>query len=592
MPAPAARVVAVRESLVTIESAARLMRNEVAFVHTGGRRLKGELLRIRGRRADVQVYEDTTGVRVGDAVELTGELLSAVLGPGLLGEVFDGLQSPLEVLAQRQGLFLHGGDYTEPLAPDRRWPFVPAVRPGDRVVAGDVLGTVAERHLEHRIMVPFGEPGVLRVGAVQSGHFGAHDAIASLQREDGSVLDATLAQRWPIRAPLPAAMQRARRCERLFPQTQLVTTLRLIDTFFPIAKGGSACIPGPFGAGKTVLQNLLARYSDVDIVVIVACGERAGEVVDIIRSFPALIDPRTGGSLMDRTVIICNTSAMPVAARESSIYMGITIGEYYRAMGLDALVIADSTSRWAQALRETSGRMEEIPGEEGFPAYLDSVVKNIYERAGVYRARDGRMGSLTLIGTVSPAGGNLDEPVTQSTLGIVKAFLALSAERAYRRAYPAIDPLASWSRYGAQLADWRETRFHPGFSAAVAEVQALLRRAESVEQMMQVTGESGIGIDDYVLWQKARLVDLAYLQQDARDEVDTSTPLPRQREAFARLQRIVSGSYSFTDRDSAREFFTRLTAALRNLNYARSDSEDYRRHAASIEVLLDGAIRR
>lgn len=586
MPASGASVIAVRENLVTIACSERMTRNEVAFIHAGERRLKAELLRVRGHEAELQVFEETQGVRVGDAVELTGEMLSVSLGPGLLGQVFDGLQAPLQAIAARQGVFLQGSDAISALDPAARWPFQACVRPGDAVVAGAVLGTVPERHLVHQVMVPFGERGRLRVQAVESRLATANDAIAVLAREDGSTLQVRLSQRWPVRVPLAATMLATGRCERRYPTEQLVTTLRLIDTFFPIAKGGTACIPGPFGAGKTVLQNLLARYADVDVVVIVACGERAGEVVETIHTFPELDDPRTGGRLMDRTIIVCNTSSMPVAARESSMYTGVTLGEYYRAMGYDVLVIADSTSRWAQALRETSGRMEEIPGEEGYPAYLDSAIKAIYERAGTLCTVDGRQGSLTMIGTVSPAGGNLDEPVTQATLGITKNFLALSSERAYRRCYPAIDPLASWSRYHAQLAPWRRDALGATWLETVDEALLLLRRAEAVDQMMQVTGESGVSLDDYVLWLKARLIDLAYLQQDARDPVDVSTPLARQGAALGRIRALLHHAFAFAGKDEARHTFDRLTGTLRNLNYAPPESEDAQRYAENYAALL------
>jgi V/A-type H+-transporting ATPase subunit A len=384
-------------------------------------------------------------------------------------------------------------------------------------------------------------------------------------------------------------MLRQRIAERIYPCEPLVTTLRLIDTFFPIARGGTACIPGPFGAGKTVLQGLIARYSAVDIVVIIACGERAGEIVETITEFPNLRDPQGGGSLMDRTVIVANTSSMPVAARESSIYMGITIAEYYRQMGYNVLVIADSTSRWAQALRETSGRMEEIPGEEAFPAYLDSAIKTIYERAGVIRGPDGTCGSLTLIGTVSPAGGNFDEPVTQATLTTVKAFLGLSAERAYRRCYPAIDPLLSWSRYRQQLGSWFENAMGANWTSDVDALIELLKRGEAIYQMMQVTGEEGVALGDYVTWEKARLVDAVYLQQDAFDAVDTSTPLPRQCDGLTLLLDIVRRELQFGDREGAREFFLRLTGLYKNLNYSAYDSEEYQRYRRQIVELVETA---
>ena len=369
----------------------------------------------------------------------------------------------------------------------------------------------------------------------------------------------------------------------------MITSQRLIDTFFPIAKGGTACIPGPFGAGKTVLQNLISRHADVDIVIVVACGERAGEVVETIQEFPRLQDPKTGGSLMDRTVIICNTSSMPVAAREASIFTGITIGEYYRQMGLDVLLIADSTSRWAQAMRETSGRLEEIPGEEGFPAYLDSSVKGIYERAGVIQANDGSVGALTMIGTVSPAGGNFEEPVTQSTLSAVKCFLGLSAERAYKRFYPAVDPLLSWSRYRQQLAGWYAEHLGTDWLARVEEMEALLIRGNEVQQMIQVTGEDGVTLDDFVLQQVALFLDMVYLQQDAFDEIDAAAPLGRQKERFDMVYAVATRSYAFDDKAAARTHFTKMIGLFKNLNYAAPRSNDEERLKSEIEA-LDGSV--
>ena len=451
--------------------------------------------------------------------------------------------------------------------------------------AGQPIGTVPEGAFAHKIMVPFGEPEPLTVTWIHGGSVTVDATVARLEAPGGREVALTLRQRWPVRRPIPEGLFRRRQAERLYPTAPLTTTQRIIDTFFPIAQGGTACIPGPFGAGKTVLQSLIARHSTVDIVIIVACGERAGEVVETITEYPATKDPRTGGSLMDRTIIICNTSSMPVAARESSIYTGVTLGEYYRQMGYHVLLIADSTSRWAQAMRETSGRMEEIPGEEAFPAYLDSSIKSIYERAGVLRCPDGAVGSLTMIGTVSPAGGNFDEPVTQATLATVKTFLGLSYDRAYRRFYPAIDPLLSWSRYLQQLKPWYDQSMGPQWLAGVSAMQELLERGDAVYQMMQVTGEEGISIEDYLLWQKATLLDMVYLQQDAFDEVDASMPRERQAESFGLLLELVGRDYSFTDKDAARDFFTRMTGLFKNLNYSRPDSPDSARYQKEIADL-------
>jgi V/A-type H+/Na+-transporting ATPase subunit A len=583
---PEARVVGVTGNIVSIESDAPMMKNSIVFVKVGDARLKGEVLRVQGRRADTQIFEETQGVCVGDGVEITTELLSATLGPGLLGMVYDGLQNPLKALATRDGFFLARGRVIDPLDATLTWTFVPSRKVGEHVHAGDVIGTVAENRFKHKIMVPFGEPGEVELVSIQSGDFTVNDPVARIRNAAGRQRDLTMTQQWPVRRPVPERLLRRRLSERRYPTELLSTTIRLIDTFFPIPLGGTACIPGPFGAGKTVLQGLMARFSTADIVIQVACGERAGEVLETIEDFSTMKDPR-GGLLMDRTVVICNTSSMPVAAREASIYMGITLGEYYRQMGLHVLLIADSTSRWAQAMRETSGRLEEIPGEEGFPAYLDSSIKGVYERAAVLKTNDGSVGSLTMIGTVSPAGGNFEEPVTQSTLGTVKTFLGLSAARAYKRFYPAVDPLLSWSRYLEQLRPYFDERFPPGWTDAVRALSDLLRKGDAIYQMMQVTGEEGITLEDYVTYQKSLFLDMVYLQQDAFDKVDASTPQERQKEAFELVRGLIQRDYPFKDKDEARKFFTQLTGLLKNLNYAPQGSPEYGKYLTQIEGLVN-----
>lgn len=582
-----AKVSSVQESLISIETEGRPIRkNEVGRICLGEERIMAEVLRVRGFQADMQVFEDTEGVRVGDNVELTGEMLGVVLGPGLLGQVFDGLENPLHVIAQKKGFFLPRGINIFPLNQEKKWNFIPSVSPGDKLQAGQAIGAVKEGHIDHKIMIPFNEPEKVEILWIQQGSFSVDTPIARIRRSDGKEQEITMTQRWPIRRPVTEFMLRKRIQERCYPLEPLTTTVRIIDTFFPIALGGTACIPGPFGAGKTVLQSLIARYSTVDIVIIIACGERAGEVVETIQEYPQMPDPKTGGTLMERTVIICNTSSMPVAARESSIYTGITIGEYYRAMGYNVLVIADSTSRWAQAMRETSGRMEEIPGEEAFPAYLESSIKNIYERAGVIKCSDGSSGTLTIIGTVSPAGGNFEEPVTQATLATVKSFLGLSSDRAYRRFYPAIDPLISWSRYYDQLDGWFSKNLDDNWGRDVKEMKERLIKGDSIYQMMQVTGEEGVTIEDYVDWQKATLIDMVYLQQDAYDAVDVSMPRPRQLESFRLLKEIVDKKYHFDDKEKSRDFFTQITSLYKNLNYSPHDSPDYHNYLEKIQKLL------
>jgi V/A-type H+-transporting ATPase subunit A len=592
-------VVAVSDDVITVESAAEsrqpLVKNEVVFIcprSSGGReKLKAEVLRVRGKRADVQVYEDTVGVAIGDPVEQTGELLSIELGPGLLRQVYDGLQNPLHRLEVMNGKFLQRGAVAPGLDRTEKWSFDALGRVGDTVQAGDVLGTVQEGRFSHKILVPLLLRGELTIDWIQEGSFDVDTVVARLADDAGQIHDVTMVQRWPVRKPLPADLLRRGRSERRYPSQPMITTLRLIDTFFPIAKGGTGCIPGPFGAGKTVLQNLISRYSDVDIVIVVACGERAGEVVETITEFPQLQDPHTGGTLMDRTIIICNTSSMPVAAREASIYTGVTMGEYYRQMGYDVLLIADSTSRWAQAMRETSGRLEEIPGEEAFPAYLESSIRNLYERAGVIQAVDGATGSLTLIGTVSPAGGNFEEPVTQGTLNTVKTFLGLSYDRAYKRFYPAVDPLQSWSRYPDQLRDWFESNMGPDWLPTVASMNQLLQRGEEISRMMQVTGEEGVSQADFVTQQKATLVDMVYLQQDAFDPVDVSNDMPRQKQSFMLLAKICDAELLFPDKAEARRWFSRATDTFRNLNYAAAGSDAHKENMALLEQMLSQATR-
>ncbi len=586
-----APIVGVKESLVTIDvSDTQVMKNEVGHVLLGDERLKAEVLRVQNRVADLQVFEDTSGVRVGDEVELSGEMLSVTLAPGLLGVVFDGLQNPLGVLAEQYGFLLPRGKHVDPVDTEKGWDFRPAVNPGDTVVAGQALGTTPEGIFDHKIMVPFNEPGPVEVTWVARGTLTINDPVARIRRADGEEQTLTMSQRWPVRRPLPDAMLRRRIVERVYPTEPLTTTQRIIDTMFPVARGGTACIPGPFGSGKTVLQSLVARYTSVDIVIIIACGERAGEVVETITEYPETTDPRTGGSLMDRTIIICNTSSMPVAARESSIYTGITLGEYYRQMGYNVLCIADSTSRWAQAMRETSGRMEEIPGEEAFPAYLDSSIKSLYERAGVIRGPDGGLGSVTLIGTVSPAGGNFEEPVTQATLATVKTFLGLSDERAYKRFYPAIDPLISWSRYLDQMGEWYAENLSPTWVDDVKAAHELLHRGDGIYQMMQVTGEEGIIIEDFITWQKSVFLDMVFLQQDAYDPVDVSMPLERQELSFRLVKEIVEADYDIDDRDEARDFFTRLISLYKNFNYSPEDTAEYDRYLREIRELVDSKL--
>jgi V/A-type H+-transporting ATPase subunit A len=575
-------IVAVNGPLVTVELSKdqEVMMNEVAYAMCNGIPLKSEIIRIRGRLVDMQVFESTTGLRVGDPVVFSGELLSATLGPGMLGMIYDGLQNPLRKLENDQGFFLRRGQYVTALNEEKTWDFTPIVGRGTRVKGGHYLGKVQEGIFDHYIMVPLSFQEIWEVVDLKGpGTYTVKDPVATLRNQDGREVTLTMEQKWPVKIPVRAYK------ERLLPNRQFLTQCRLIDIFFPLAEGGTACIPGPFGSGKTVLQQIVSRYAEADIVIIVACGERAGEVVETIREFPELEDPKTGKSLMNRTIIICNTSSMPIAAREASIYTGVTLGEYYRQMGLRVLILADSTSRWAQALRESSARMEEIPGEEAFPAYLESRIAAFYERAGLVRLYNGSTGSLTLVGNVSPAGGNFEEPVTQNTLKVVGAFYGLSRTRSDQRRYPAIDPLISWSLYLNQMRESLGSR-HPEWVSLVEEAQNLLFRGNEIHQMMLVVGEEGVSVEDLVIYFKSEIVDAVCLQQDSFDAVERATSLERQVSDFLLLMDMVHHPFTFQDKEEARKEMTRLQNLFFQMKYCPFKSEAYQKYRKEIESIL------
>ena len=535
-------VTGVNGNLVSARFSGSVRKNEVGFVKIGNDRLKGEVIRISGDAVSMQIYEMTNGIQVGDEVELTGELLSVELGPGLLTQVYDGLQNPLPKLAEQCGFFLERGVYLDPI-PDKEWEFTPCVKPGDAVLAGDAVGSVPEGQFTHLIMAPFDlkDEGWRVKSVKEKGVYHVRSTVAVLENGAGEEKALSMVFSWPVKQPI--------RCyeERLRPDETLVTKIRCIDTFLPVAKGGTFCVPGPFGAGKTVLQHMEAKNADVDIVIVAACGERAGEVVEVLKEFPALTDPRTGRSLMERTIIICNTSSMPVAAREASVYTAVTMAEYYRQMGLNVLLLADSTSRWAQAMREMSGRLEEIPGEEAFPAYLESVIAAFYERAGKVRLRNGKIASVTIGGTVSPAGGNFEEPVTQATLKVVGAFHGLSRERSDARKYPSIHPIDSWSKYQGVVD-----------MARVEEARGILRRSSEINQMMKVIGEEGTSAEDYILYQKGELLDAVYLQQNSFDPIDAACEPERQAHEFNVLYDVLTRDYALSDKKEIRAFFNQV----------------------------------
>ncbi|MDR2343351.1 MAG: V-type ATP synthase subunit A [Spirochaetaceae bacterium] len=563
-------VAAVNGNMVNIRFDGQVSMNEVGFIQIGDKKLKSEVIRIRGDICSLQVFEMTRGIRVGDVCEFSGNMLAVELGPGLLGQVFDGLQNPLPKLAKQTGYFLERGVYLDPLPLDKAWDFSPAVKAGDTVLRGDCLGTVPEGVFKHRIMVPFNMYKTYKVKTIAgAGAYKLRDTVAEIEDETGEVTKLGMSFFWPVK--------RAVDCyeERYKPSEPMVTQLRIIDTFFPVARGGTYCIPGPFGAGKTVLQHCTSKNADVDIVIIAACGERAGEVVEVLKEFPELEDPKTGKPLMERTIIICNTSSMPVAAREASLYTSVTLAEYYRQMGLNVLLLADSTSRWAQALREMSGRLEEIPGEEAFPAYLESTIAGFYERAGVVRLRDGSRGSITIGGTVSPAGGNFEEPVTQATLKVVGAFHGLSRERSDARKYPAIHPLDSWSKYGGII---KNEKVNYG--------RRILARGMEVEQMMKVVGEEGTSIDDFIIYLKGEFLDAVYFQQNSFDDVDQAASTERQKYVYNLIIAILGSKFSFNAKDEARHWFNQLRQKFIDYNYSAMDSDRFKSFEAELRGML------
>ncbi len=564
------RITKISGNMVTVSFDSPVMQNEVAYILHSGERLKSEIIRVRGNLAEMQVYEATDGLKIGEEVGFTGELLSVELGPGMLGQIFDGLQNPLPEIAKQCGFFLQRGVYIRALSDTQDWDFTPLVKPGDKVRAGDKIGFVVEKIFKHYCMVPFSLRGTFEIKSIEgAGRFTIREVVAQITDLNKKVYPVYLSQNWPVKIPVRAYT------EKLKPGEPLVTRMRLIDSLFPVARGGTYCIPGPFGAGKTVLQQLISRHAEVDVVIIAACGERAGEVVETLKTFPAIPDPRTNRPLSDRTVIICNTSSMPVAARESSVYTAVTIAEYYRQMGLHVLLLADSTSRWAQAMREMSGRLEEIPGEEAFPAYLESRIASFYERAGMVRLYDGSTGSVTIGGTVSPAGGNFDEPVTQATLKVVGAFHGLSRSLSDARRYPAIDPLISWSKYKSFIDGKQKERGH-----------MILHKGFDVAQMMKVIGEEGTSLSDYVDYLKAEFFDFVYLQQNAFDAVDEATPKERQIYVFDFIYHILESEFIFEDKDTALHFFLHLRQLFKGWNTTPWQSEVFEKTEKEIRALL------
>ncbi len=564
-------IIAINGNMIQVRFKGDIIQNEVGYVIKENQRLKSEVIKIEGDIAFLQVFEITKGMKVGDKIEFSDKMLSVQLGPGLLSQIYDGLQNPLPELAAKFGFFLPIGVELNAISLTKKWKFKPYAKKGESVIAGSVLGHVHEGIFKHKIMVPFYmmDEYIIDDIALEDDYTVEH-TITKIKDREGKTFNVAMAFDWPVKIPITAYK------EKLAPAEPLSTRIRVIDTFFPVAKGGTYCIPGPFGAGKTVLQQLTSRYAEIDIVIIAACGERAGEVVETLREFPKLKDPRTGKVLMDRTIIICNTSSMPVAARESSVYTAATIAEYYRQMGLNVLLLADSTSRWAQAMREISGRLEEIPGEEAYPAYLESRIAQFYERSGIVKLHDGSVGSLTIGGTVSPAGGSFEEPVTQATLKVTGAFHGLSRDRADARKFPSVDPLESWSKYRSAIPQ-----------ELVDSAKQILFKGDQVGQMMKVVGEEGTSAEDFESYLKSEFLDAVYIQQNGFDPVDSATSTERQEYIFTFLVKaILEREFLIKDKQQARQLFYNLRQIFIDWNYATWNTQQFKQQQEKIESLL------
>ena len=558
--------------------------NEICYVYCGDTRMMAEVIKVIGDEAYVQVYDSTRGLKIGDKVEFEGHMLEATLAPGLLSRNYDGLQNDLEKM---DGLFINRGSITDPIDFDAKWDFKPLAKSGDKVTAGDWLGEVKEQWVAHKIMVPFVMQGNYTVkSVVAAGEYKVTDTIAVVVDADNNEYNITMVQKWPVKQAIRCFTEKPR------PSRVMETGVRAIDTFNPLAEGGTGFIPGPFGAGKTVLQHAISKQAEADVIIIVACGERANEVVEIFAEFPELVDPRTGHKLMERTIIICNTSNMPVAAREASVYTGMTIGEYYRSMGLKVLVMADSTSRWAQALREMSNRLEELPGQDAFPMDLSAVISNFYARAGLVKLNNGSTGSVTFLGTVSPAGGNLKEPVTESTKKAARCFYALSQGRADSKRYPAIDPLDSYSKYleYPEVREYLDEHIEKNWVDAVYAGKTIMQRGKEANDQINILGDDGVPVEYHERFWKSELLDSVILQQDAFDNIDANCPIERQKMMYNMVLDICRKSFDLENFDECSKFFKQLIYTFRQMNYSEWKSEQFERFRAEIEALVNGKL--
>ena len=568
-------------NLVTVQVDGPVAENELCYIDLKGTKLLAEVIKVSGDKASVQVFESTRGLKGGDSVEFLGKMLEVSLGPGLLSSVYDGLQNDLTTMT---GVFLKRGEYTDPLDHGKLWDFTPLAAPGDKVQAASWLGEVKEGWLPHKIMVPFSFNGEYTVKSLApAGQYNIDQTIAVLVDAEGTEHNVTMVQKWPVKVAVKGYREKPR------PQKIMETGVRVIDTFNPIAEGGTGFIPGPFGCGKTVLQHAIAKQGAADVIVMAACGERANEVVEIFTEFPELIDPHTGRHLMERTTIICNTSNMPVAAREASVYTAMTICEYYRAMGLRCLLLADSTSRWAQALREMSNRMEELPGADAFPVDLSAIISNFYSRAGMVVLNNGKTGAVTFIGTVSPAGGNLKEPVTESTKKAARCFYALEQNRADQKRYPAVNPIDSYSKYleYPEIQEYLDDAVQKGWVDMVISAKNIVRRGREMKDQIDILGDDGVPMSYHIAFWKSEMVDFAFLQQDAFDPIDALCPLERQKYMLNLIMSICERDFEFEDYERCREYFKQLINDLRQMNYSEFGSADFKEYNNQLTKLLE-----
>ena len=574
------KVKGIISNLVTVEVDGPVAQNEIAYIELGAQKLMAEVLKVVGKNVFVQVFESTRGLKVGNEVEFMGHMLEVTLGPGLLSRNYDGLQNDLDKLT---GVFLQRGEYNFPLDTEKLWSFKPIAKAGDKVEAGSWLGEVDENFQPHKIMVPFNLDGQFTVkSVVAAGEHKILDKIAVIVDADGNEKDITMVQKWPVKKAINVHAEKPR------PFKLLETGVRTIDTANPIVEGGTGFIPGPFGTGKTVLQHAISKQAEADIVIIAACGERANEVVEIFVEFPELEDPHTGRKLMERTIIIANTSNMPVASREASVYTAMTISEYYRAMGLRVLMMADSTSRWAQALREMSNRMEELPGQDAFPMDLSAIIANFYSRAGYVYLKNGETGSITFIGTVSPAGGNLKEPVTESTKKAARCFFALEQARADRKRYPAVNPIDSYSKYieYPEFEEYISKRISPDWTSKVNDMKTILQRGKEVQEQINILGDDGVPVEYHLTFWKSEVIDFVILQQDAFDKIDSVCPIERQEYMLNLVMDICHSDFKFNGFLEVMDYFKGIINICKQMNYSEFKSENFEKYLAELNSVL------